>query len=107
MQRINVWMISSEEMGDMISTILQPADLQYTFAVIMPDTEQPWNIMAHTEKWMKVLKESIYKVSNKIEDLRTLDKLKQRIEHLCKTYEEPEFDQQTGKFISKKIKKQA
>jgi len=106
MQRINVWMISSEEMGHMISTILQPADLEYTFAIIMPDMEQPWNIMAHTEKWMKVLKESIYAVSNKIKDLSTLEKLKERISHLCKTYEEPEFDP-NGKFISKKIKKQA
>ena len=99
-------MISSEEMGQMISTILQPADLEYTFAIIMPDIEQPWNVMAQTEKWMKVLKESIFKVSQQIQDLKYLERLRERIEHLCKTYEEPEFDA-NGKFISKKIKKQA
>ena len=99
-------MISSEEMGQMISTILQPADLEYTFAIIMPDMEQPWNVMAQTEKWMKVLKESIFKVSQQIQDLKYLERLRERIEHLCKTYEEPEFDP-NGKFISKKIKKQA
>ena len=44
-QRINVWMISSQDMGHMISTILTPKDLEYTFAIIMPDMEQPWNIM--------------------------------------------------------------
>ena len=35
-----------------------------------------------------------------------MERLRDRIEHLCKTYEEPEFDP-NGKFISKKIKKQA
>ena len=53
---------------------------------------------------MKILKESIYKVSQNLE-LKTLEKLKDRMVSLCKTYEEPEFDQ-NGKFISKKIKKQ-
>jgi len=37
--------------------------------------------------------------------LQTLEKLKEKIVDLCKTYEEPEFDG-TGNFISKKIKKQ-
>ena len=43
--RINVWLISDEEMGSMIPKILKPQDLKYTFAIIMPDMEQPWNIM--------------------------------------------------------------
>jgi len=30
----------------MIPKIIKPADLEYTFAIIMPDMEQPWNIMA-------------------------------------------------------------
>ena len=43
--RINVWMISDEDMGSMIPKILSPEDLEYTFAVIMPDLDQPWDIM--------------------------------------------------------------
>jgi len=43
--RINVWMISDEDMGSMIPKILTPEDLEYTLAVIMPDLDQPWDIM--------------------------------------------------------------
>jgi tRNA A58 N-methylase Trm61 len=55
-----VWLINSEDMGSMISKVLKPKDLEYTFAIIMPDLEQPWNIINHCEKWMKVLKDGIY-----------------------------------------------
>ena len=51
-QRINVWLISDVEMGKMIPKILKPTDLEFTFAVIMPDMEQPWEIMNHCQKWM-------------------------------------------------------
>lgn len=44
--RINVWLISDVDMGSMIPKIIKPADLEYTFAIIMPDMEEPWNIMA-------------------------------------------------------------
>jgi len=52
---------------------------------------------------MKVLKDAIYKISPNLE-LKTLERLKERIVDLFKTYEEPEFDKD-GKFISKIIKK--
>ena len=42
--RINVWLISEPEMGKMLTKILKPSDLEHTFAVIMPDLEQPWDI---------------------------------------------------------------
>jgi hypothetical protein len=44
--RINVWVISEEEMAtNMIPKVLTPDDLEYTFAVIVPDLEQPWDLM--------------------------------------------------------------
>ena len=46
-----LWLISDVEMGMMIPKILKPEDLEYTFAVIMPDLEQPWDIMNQCEKW--------------------------------------------------------
>lgn len=52
---------------------------------------------------MKVLKDAIYKISPNL-NLKTLDKLRDRIVDLYKTYEEPEFDKD-GKFINKKPKK--
>lgn len=39
MSRLNVWIISDEEMGKMIPKVLKPEDLQYTFAIIVPDIE--------------------------------------------------------------------
>ena len=101
--RINVWIISDPEMGCMIPKILKPEDLEYTMAFIMPDLEQPWDIMKHCEKWMKVLKDAVFSLTPKLE-LKLLEKLKGRIVDLCKTYEEPEFDKE-GKFISKRITK--
>lgn len=43
--RINVWMITEPDMGIMLTKVLKPTDLQHTFAVIVPDMEQPWSIM--------------------------------------------------------------
>jgi hypothetical protein len=52
---------------------------------------------------MKVLKDAIYSISPAL-NLKTLDKLKDRIVDMYKLYEEPEFDKD-GKFINKKPKK--
>lgn len=43
--RINVWVISEEDMGKMIPKVIQPEDLKNTMAIIVPDLEQPWDIM--------------------------------------------------------------
>ena len=43
--RINVWVINEEEMGHMLPKILKPEDLEYTYAIIMPDLETPWNLI--------------------------------------------------------------
>jgi len=32
-------------MGKMLTKVLKPEDLEHTFAIIMPDMEQPWLIM--------------------------------------------------------------
>ena len=50
-------------MGEMLAKILKPEDLEYTFAVIMPDLVQPWDIMNQCEKWMSVLKSAIFKIT--------------------------------------------
>lgn len=95
-----MWLISDEEMGKMIPKILKPQDLEHTFAIIMPDLEQPWEVMAHCDKWIKVLKDAIFKITPNLE-LKKLEFLRQRIEQSFKTYSEPEFGPD-GKFISKK-----
>ena len=84
----------------MIPKILRPQDLEYTFAVIMPDMEQPWEIMNHCEKWMKVLKEAIFQISPQV-PIQKLDFLKERIEDQFRSFSEPEFGE-NGKFISKR-----
>lgn len=43
--KINVWVISEEEMCNMLPTVLSPEDLEFTFAVLVPDLEQPWDLM--------------------------------------------------------------
>ena len=50
-------------MGEMLAKILKPEDLEYTFAIIMPDLDQPWDIMNQCEKWMSVLKSAIFKIT--------------------------------------------
>ena len=37
--RINVWVISEEDMGQMICKVLAPEDLKNTMAIIVPDLE--------------------------------------------------------------------
>lgn len=64
--RINVWVISEDEMCNMIPKVLGPDDLEYTFAVIVPDLEQPWDLMVQCEKWMKALKSAIFQISPKL-----------------------------------------
>jgi cell envelope opacity-associated protein A len=101
--RVNVWIINEPEMSTMISKILKPEDLENTLAIVVPDTEQPWDIMTHAEKWMNVLKEAVFELSPNL-NLKTLERLKDRNVDLYKTYEEPEVDAE-GKLINKKIKK--
>ena len=43
--RINVWIISDPEVGTMIKKIISPKDLENTFAIIVPDLEEPWEII--------------------------------------------------------------
>lgn len=103
MTRINVWVISEEEMCNMLPNVLSPEDLEFTFAIIVPDLDQPWDLMAQCEKWMNALKSAIFKISPLVK-LKKLDRLKERIEELYKTYKEPELDKD-GKLINKKLKK--
>ena len=86
--RINVWFVSDDEVGHILTKVLKPEDLEFTFAIIMPDMAEPWDIMNQCERWMKVLKESILKLTPKLE-LKTLEKLRERIIDLHKTFEEP------------------
>ena len=39
MNRLNVWIVNEPDMGHMLTKVLKPLDLQYTFAIIMPDME--------------------------------------------------------------------
>ena len=43
--RINVWIVNEPEMGHMLTKVLKPEDLEFTFAIIMPDMEHPWLVM--------------------------------------------------------------
>lgn len=52
---------------------------------------------------MDALKDAVFKISPKLK-LKTLERLKERIEELFKTYNEPELDKD-GKLINKKIRK--
>ena len=90
-------------MGTMIENIIRPEDLDNTFAIIVPNLEQPWNLLNHCKKWMKVLTDAIYKITPNLKT-KDMDALRGRIENLYKTYKEPEFDKD-GKLISKMIKK--
>ena len=59
--------------------------------------------MSQCERWMDALKQAIFQISPKLK-LKTLERLKERIEELYKTYNEPELDKD-GKLINKKIRK--
>jgi len=87
----------------MIPKVLGPDDLEFTFAIIVPDLEQPWDLMNQCERWMNALMGAIFKISPKLK-LNTLEGLKERIEELYKTYKEPELDKD-GKLINKKIRR--
>ena len=92
-------------MCQMIPKVLTHEDLEFTFAVIVPDLEQPWDLMNQCQRWMDALKKAIFQISPKLK-LKTLEHLKERIEELYKTYVEPELDKD-GKLINKKIRKRA
>ena len=98
-----MWIINDVEMGKMIPKFLKPEDLEYTFAIVVPNLEQPWNLMEHCNKWMEVLKGAVFELSPKM-NFKLMERLRERIIDLYKTYEEPEFDKD-GKYINKKIKK--
>ena len=100
--RINVWFISDDEVGHILTKVLKPEDLEYTFAIIMPDMSEPWDIMNQVTRLIKVLKDAIFKLTPQLE-LRTLERLRERIIDLHKTFEEPQFDKD-GQFIPKQKK---
>ena len=51
---------------DFYPLLIKPEDLENTFAVIVPNMNEPWNLMNHCQKWMKVLTESIFKITGKL-----------------------------------------
>lgn len=99
---VNVWIISDEEMGPMIANVIKPEDLEFTYAVIMPEMEKPWDLMDNCTKWINVLKDGIFKITPKLE-LKQMQELRERNETLYKTYEEPEVDEE-GNLKNKKVK---
>lgn len=76
--RINVWLVTEPDMGYMLTKVLKPEDLEHTIAIILPDMEQPWDLMQQCKKWMDVLKENIFKITPNLE-LKKLEFLKKRI----------------------------
>ena len=69
----------------MIPKVLTPEDLEFTFALIVPDLEQPWDLISQCQRWMNALKDAIFQISPKLK-LKILEGLKERIEDLYKTY---------------------
>lgn len=90
---VNVWIISDEDMGQMIAKVLKPEDLEHTMAIILPEMEQPWDLLDNCQRWMDVLKRGVFELTPKL-DLKLMQRLRERNEILYKTYQEPEFDEE-------------
>jgi hypothetical protein len=99
---VNVWIISDEDMGEMISKVIKPEDLEFTMAIIMPEMEHPWDLMDNCKKWIDVLKKGVFEITPKLE-LKQMQRLRERNEIWFKTYEEPELDEE-GRLKNKRPK---
>ena len=86
--KLNIWSLRYEEKADLLPMVLRPEDIEHMCAVIMLDFDQPWEMKRSLEKWMKVLQNAILDLMKNIQ-LKTQDRLRNKLETLVKTYEEP------------------
>lgn len=86
--RLNIWSLRYEEKGDLLQAVLKPEDVEHLCALIVLDFDQPWEMKNSLEKWMKVLSNAILDLKSKL-PLKKQDAIRQKIETLVKTFEEP------------------
>ena len=86
--KLNIWSLWYEEKADLLSMVLRPEDIEHICAVIVLDFDQPWEMKRSLEKWMKVLQNTILELFKNLQ-LKTQDRIRNKLELLVKTYEEP------------------
>lgn len=97
--KLNIWSLQDSDKSDLLESVIRPADLENTTAVIVLDLEKPGDIMEQLKSWMAALSKCLFNIFPKMEP-GVFDKMKQKILTLVKTYEEPQIDE-NGKLLRK------
>ena len=103
--KMNIWSLQDSDKSDLLESVIRPADLESTTAVIVLDLEKPGDIMEQLKSWMAALSKCLFNIFPQMEP-GVFDKMKQKMLTLVKTYEEPQIDE-NGKLIRKGRKETA
>lgn len=104
--KLDVWTMHDCENASLLETVVNPAEMESLCAAIVLDLNRPWDLMDQLRKWLKVLQETIFKLMPEMPP-GVYERMKTKVEHQWKTFEEPQLDDQ-GNLIKKlRVEKQA
>lgn len=98
---MNVWAMHDPDRFDLLESVIRPANLANSAAVICLDFDDPMEIMNNLRSWLTKLTKSIQTIVPEME-LGAHEKMKQAIEKHVLAYEEPQLDDNGNLIIKRK-----
>ena len=98
---MNIWAMHDANRFDLLESVIRPANLTKTAAVICLDFDDPMEIMNNLRSWLTKLTKSIQTIVPEM-DLGAYEKMKQAIEKHVLAYEEPQIDEYGNLIIKRK-----
>jgi hypothetical protein len=76
--KLNIWSVNDSERSELIESVITPASLARTAAIICLDFEEPMEIMNNLRTWISALSKMIFNLAPQME-VGTYEKMKQNI----------------------------
>ena len=73
--KLNIWSVHDSDRCELIESVLEPAQLERTAAVICLDFDDPQEIMTNLRTWFSALNDTLFKVIPNME-VGTHEKMK-------------------------------
>lgn len=99
--KLNTWAIHDSDRFDLLESVIRPANLTNTAAIISLDFDEPMEIMNNLRNWFTKLTKFIQTLLPEME-LGVPEKMKQAIERHVLAYEEPQLDDNGNLIIKRK-----
>ena len=86
--KLNIWSLHDSSKCDLLEAVLEPDDLCNTVAVIVLDLDNPLKMMQSLRDWLQAINKTLFNIFPEMTEGQ-FDKMKQKIQRIAQTYEEP------------------